>query len=72
MFSLIYKEKIKKVKFHSNFQQVSYLIKSITLKNFKYSLFFNKKNHGLEIFFLNVVQGLIDSVWENHLLHKNE
>ena len=51
MFFLFPKEKINEFKFHSNFQQVPCPIKSITLKKFKYSFFFNKKNYGLEIFF---------------------
>ena len=36
----IFKRGNKIIQIYSNFQQVSYPIKSITLKNFKYSFFF--------------------------------
>ena len=38
----IFKRENKRIQIYSNFQQVSYPIKSITLKNFKYSFFFIK------------------------------
>ena len=38
----IFKRGNKRIQIYSNFQQVSYPIKSITLKNFKYSFFFIK------------------------------
>ena len=38
----IFKRGNKRILIYSNFQQVSYPIKSITLKNFKYSFFLSK------------------------------
>ena len=38
----IFKRGNKRIQIYSNFQQVSYPIKSITLKNFKYSFFLSK------------------------------